>query len=273
MFFTKRQSAFTMIELVIVIVLLGLLSISFSKILSSSVSNYIDAKDRNHHSQLAKWAIEVISRSVREALPQSIRSNNVGVQHCVEFMEILNATSYFNFPETGIIGSFNIVTFDLVFQAGQSVAIMPIDAPSVYAGNGINGVVSPVTSIAASGLNQSLITLTVATDFTQRSPQNRVYILTTPTSYCLNDSNGQLTRFTNYGIQTNQSFPPAGGTSELISEDFWANGTVFDYQTGTLQRSGLLQIDFLIQDRVRYSSGGSEEAFQVFHEVHIRNVP
>ena len=265
----KYQKAFTMIELVIVIVLLGILSVSFANILSQSVFSYMDAKGRNEHSQTAKWVTEIISRSVREALPQSIRTGTSGSLDCLEYVEIVNAGSYFNLPATGPVSSFNIVSYDLVFQAGQSVAIMPINPASIYVGN---NVVSPITSIAASGPQQSLITLTSPTNFAQRSPQNRMYILSTPITFCLNNNTGLISRYFDYGFVAALAFPPSSATSEIIGENFWANGNVFNYQSGTLQRSGLLQINFVIQDRVRFASG-TAESFEVFHEVHVRNVP
>jgi len=265
----KKQSAFSLIELVIVIILLGLLSVSFTKILTSSVSSYIDAKDRNEYSQSAKWVTEIISRSVREALPQSVRTGVNGVLHCVEYMQIENASRYFNLPANGQVTSFNTVAFDVSFQVGMVVAIMPINSDSIYA---TNSVISPILSITSSGVEQNLITLTSATNFSQRSPQSRVYLLTSPLTICLNNDTGVVTRYSNYGLSASIQYPPSGGNSEILSENFWANGNVFNFQPSPLQRSGLLQLNFVVQNRDRYSAGTSEE-FEVFHEVHVRNVP
>jgi len=269
MFSANKQTAFSMIELVIIIVLLGVLSISFTKIISSSVSGYLDAKERNEHSQTAKWITEIISRSVREALPQSIRTGVSGDLDCVEYMQIKNATSYFNIPASGVVSSFNTVAFDVTFQTGYFVAIMPINLASIYTGS---GVISAVASINSSGIAQNLITLTNPTTFNQRSPQNRVFLLTSPITICLDNSSGLVTRYSNYGFSSNLLLPPSSGTSEVLADHFWANGPVFNYQTGSLQRSGLLQLNFIIQNRNRYTAGTSE-SFEVFHEVHIRNVP
>jgi MSHA biogenesis protein MshO len=268
-FDSKRQNAFTLIELIIVILLIGILSISFAKILTQSVSSYFDAKNRNHHSQSAKWVIEILSRSLREALPQSVRSNNSGDLYCLEYMPIVNATSYFNLPASGEVTSFNIITYDLVFQNNLSVAIMPSSSATLYAET---GVVAGISSIASSGAGQSLLTLTNPTTFSQGSPQNRAYIITTPLSYCLDNSTGSLSKYIDYSSTLNQQFPPTGGTSQAIAENFWANGSVFDYQAGSLQRSALLQLNFVVQDRNRHPTG-TTESIEVFHEVHIRNVP
>jgi len=267
--FHLQQTAFSLVELVVIIVLLGILSISFTNILSGSVSSYIDAKDRNENSQSAKWVTEVISRSIREALPQSVRSGISGNIDCIEYMEVENATSYLDIPANGLVNSFNTVAFDISFQTGLLAAIMPINPASIYNGN---GVISFVASISSSAAQQNLVTLSAATNFSQRSPQNRVYFLTTPITLCLNNNTGILSRYSNYGIASNLQYPPSGATNETLAKNFWANGRVFNYQPGSLQRSGLVQLSFIIQNRDRYAAGTSEE-FEVFHEVHIRNVP
>ncbi len=67
-------------------------------------------------------------------------------------------------------------------------------------------------------------------------------------------------------------FVTGGVVSSLMGEDFSANGVVFNYQADTLSRAGLLQINFRVQNRNR-SLTGNEESFEIFHEVHVRNVP
>lgn len=261
-------SGFTLIELIIAIMLMGILAVSLGSITTNSVYNYIDAKDRNKLSQSAKWITERVSREIREALPQSVRTNSSGGIHCVEFMNIVNASTALDIAASGSISSFNAIAFDLSFSSGLLVAIMPIDANSIYS---ITGVLASVASIATTG-NQSLITLSSPTQFSRRSPQNRFYLLASPVSFCLNDNTGHLNRYSGYSLNSSQQFPPSGGNDSLMGENFSANGTVFNYQLGTLSRAGLLQMNFQLQNRDRNLSGNSE-SFEVFHEVHIRNVP
>ena len=263
-----QSKGFTLLELIIVILLISILLVSVSNITSFSVYGYIDAKDRMRLSQSSKWVVERISREVREGLPQSIRAGDSANIHCVEFMNIVNASTYLNLPASGAVSSFTAVGFDLTFAAGMLVAIMPINPTTTYAGSGTLG---SVASITPSG-TQSTITLTGPTSFTRRSPQNRFYLLDSPVSFCLNDNNGQINRYTSYTITASQAFPPTGGTTELMGENFTINGDVFNYQPGTLSRSGILQINLVSQNRNRNLSGNSE-SFEVFHEVHVRNVP
>jgi len=264
-----NQQGFSLIELIIVIIILGIMAISLGSLTSNSVYSYIDAKDRNQLSQSAKWVTERISREIREALPQSVRTGSTGNFHCVEFLPIENASSYLNLPANGSVTSFDVVGFNLSSSAASLMAIMPINASSLYSGGGTLGNVASIV-VSASDPNQAVITLTAPTNFARRSPQNRFFLLNSPVSFCLDDSNGQMIRYSNYGITANQQRPPSGG--EQIGSNFSASSTVFNYQSGTLSRSGLLQINLRSQNRGR-SLSGSDESFDVFHEVHIRNVP
>ena len=259
---------FSLIELIIVIIILGIMGISFAKITSNSVYGYIDAKDRNQLSQSAQWVNERISREIREALPQSIRTSSNAGTHCLEFMPINNASSYLSLP-TGNISTINAVGFNLTTSAANFAAIMPIDPASIYAAPGVLGNVASITT-STTDPNQAVVTLTAPTNFIRRSPQNRFYLLSNPVSFCLNDSNGQIMRYAEYGISAIQQTPPSGGSQ--IGENFSSSGIVFNYQPGSLSRSGLLQINLRLQNRNRAFSG-NQESFEIFHEVHVRNVP
>ncbi|WP_196139765.1 prepilin-type N-terminal cleavage/methylation domain-containing protein [Aliikangiella sp. G2MR2-5] len=262
-----KHKGFTLFELIIVIVLIGILAISLGKISSVSVYSYIDAKDRNRMSHEARWIIERIAREARNAMAQSIRTgNNLGVD-CVEFMPISNASISTNLPASGSISDFNAVAYNLSFQANTYVAIMPLTASSVYA---INGVLAPIASVATTG-NESTITLSSPSNFTHRSPENRFLIVSRPVSFCLDTSSGQLSRYEGYNINQVQQIPPSI-SGELIADNLSSGTGMFSYQPGVLSRSGILQINFRLQNSTRNLSGNSE-AFEYFHEVHIRNVP
>ncbi|MDQ7049359.1 MAG: prepilin-type N-terminal cleavage/methylation domain-containing protein [Enterobacterales bacterium] len=109
-----RVAAFSLLELIIVLVLVSILAISLSGLTRDSVSSYIDAKDRSRLSQSSKWIIEKISREVREALPQSVRVGSTSGYYCLEFMAIVSASSYLNLAETGSISQFNAVNYNLL---------------------------------------------------------------------------------------------------------------------------------------------------------------
>jgi MSHA biogenesis protein MshO len=262
-------SGFTLMELVIVIVVLAIMGISLSRLTTNTVFGYIDAKDRIRNSQSSQWIIERISRELREALPQSVRVGVSGNYHCVEFMSIESASSYLNLPASGVINQFSAVGYDLVGTNPPYVAIMPINTANLYLTSGVLARISSII-VDPSDANQALINLASGTTFTSRSPQKRFYLLRSPTSFCLDDGTGQLFRYADYGVVANQLVPPLAGI--LVAENFSSNGIVFDFRPGSLNRSGLLQISLRKQNRNR-SLSGNAESFEIFFEVHIRNVP
>jgi len=262
-----KMSAFSLLELIIVLVLVSILAISLSGLTRDSVSSYIDAKDRSRLGQSSKWIIEKISREVREALPQSVRVATASGYYCLEFMAIVNASSYLNLPETGSITSFNAVNYNLLSTNATFVAIMPTTTSSIYSGGSL-AALSSITQDADP--NQVIVNLNAATNFSNRSPQRRFYLLTSPISYCLNDVTGKMNRYSNYSLSANQPLPPTGGS--LVGENLSASPWVFNYLAGTLSRSGLLQINLHSQNRKRGFTG-NQESIVLFQEVHVRNVP
>ncbi len=270
----SQTAGFSLMELVIVIVILGIMAISLSSLTKNTIFGYIDAKDRNRFSQSSKWIVERISREIREALPQSVRIKNdiAAVTFCVEFMAIDNASSYLDLPSTGNILNFKAVGYNLASSTAARIAIMPINPDEVYNAIGTLGDIDTITTLAAppADVGKVQITLQAPTIFSRRSPTSRFYLLNDPVSFCLNNNTGQLTRHSNYGLNAIQQTPPNAGS--LMGENLSVNGYVFNYQSDTLSRAGLLQMNFRSQNRSRNLSG-NEESFELFHEVHIRNVP
>ena len=149
---------------------------------------------------------------------------------------------------------------------------MPLQASEIYAGSG-SGTLADVASVVANGLpSQVTVTLATPSNFARRSPLGRFYLLDSPVSFCLDAASGQLSRYSNYPITLAQAAPPIGGDVVLMAENYSANGPVFNYQAGALSRANLLQMNFHLQNRSR-NLGGNSESFNIFHEVHIRNVP
>lgn len=79
----KHQRAFTLVELVVVIVLTGILGVSMLIFFKPTVDAYFDARRRAELTDMADTALQRISRDVRSAVPNSVRT--VGTA-CFEFL-------------------------------------------------------------------------------------------------------------------------------------------------------------------------------------------
>lgn len=79
----KHQRAFTLVELVVVIVLTGIIGVSMTVFFKPTIDAYFDARRRAELTDIADTALQRISRDVRSAVPNSIRT--VGTA-CFEFL-------------------------------------------------------------------------------------------------------------------------------------------------------------------------------------------
>lgn len=292
----RRSSAsgFSLIELVAVIVLLGIVAVGSSAFISSSVSIYSDTARRSELSQQGRYAVERISRELRDALPNSVRAGSTGspaTDYCLEFMPVLAASSYFN----GIAGV-SLSALDIVDQGGFPVGnvaaqnlyavIFNADNNSPSDADGLSNSIydaapTVMTKVDAITDNGDTLNLSFAANhtFIEDSPQRRIYLidLTAVTSFCARDN--YLGRYSNYGMSVNQTFPPAGAGIAQVARAIRLNETnlvtstsipitVFEFSPGILNRSALVYLDLRFRD-----DNNVTEWSRFTQEVFLRNVP
>src|SRR3990167_327162 len=91
-----NQSGFTLIEMVITIVLIGILGVGMSRFIGQSVQGVKDTAERQQLSAIGWITSEKISREIRDALPNSFRLNSGG--SCIEFIPTVAGTDYLTVP-------------------------------------------------------------------------------------------------------------------------------------------------------------------------------
>ena len=96
----RKSNGFSLIELIVVIVILGILATGISTFISFGTQVYTDATDREKIISSARFAIERLNREIRTAVPNSIRINDNGstgiitAKQCIEFTPIVLSTIY-----------------------------------------------------------------------------------------------------------------------------------------------------------------------------------
>jgi MSHA biogenesis protein MshO len=130
---SASQRGFTLVELVAVIVLLGVIGAATTQFIISGVGIYQDASRRDGLSQMGRFAVERVSREVRNALPGSIRVNISAGTQCLEFMPIKGASSYLGkVSETPAISNVSVVDFSYSYTNGNRIAIYTLDQGDLY---------------------------------------------------------------------------------------------------------------------------------------------
>ncbi|HKK06569.1 MAG TPA: prepilin-type N-terminal cleavage/methylation domain-containing protein [Gammaproteobacteria bacterium] len=289
-----RSRGVTLLELVVVIVLLGIIAAGSLAFLTRSTQSYVSTAARADLASTGRLALERITRELRNALPNSVRTN----ASCIEFMPVIASGNYQDrrvtystgttsapLPVAGAGGaavSFDALAFLLAPQPGQNyyVAVYPL-GPG--AGNGDPysgsdpGALFPYAGQSTAGLPSNVVRLTMdaAHRFSRGAPMRRLFVVGEPVSFCVSGTN--LYRYTGYGVLSSQPTTASGalaGKQALLAQhiqltDNGAPVTPFEYSPGTLYRTAVVRLDLRFMRQVQ----GGEEWARLSQEVQIRNVP
>jgi len=289
----KSQSAFSLVELIIVIVIIGILATGIATFLTRPVQGFIDLSRRATLVYSAESALRRMQRDIRRALPNSIRVTGGGT--ALEIINTVEGARYRSAPPPGnparrlqftvadtdfdVLGNLNSVGATglrvAVYNIGNTtLAGVPIAGENAYAGPNISGenVVTPAgTTVTITDApvtpNEDHININGGFNFRfGLSDSHRVYLVDSGISYICNG--GQLTRYSNYNFSNvTQPVPPAGaGLVTALMTDNIGN-CVFTYTTGTSERSALVTLDLTVTDAT------TGESVRLLHQVHVDNMP
>ena len=285
---TALQSGFSLLELIVVIVLIGILASGAGLLILQPIEAYDDQVRRQQLVDQGEMALRQIARDVRRALPNSVRITPVGAGFAVEMVNTIDGARYrdevggefitpndtLEFATTdtdfNLLGTFNTPG---VLAAGQRLVIYNTSAAGIYSDAALNnnpGIVTTAgttltlsTVIPATEDAEHHVNLNPAFQFAQQSPGQRVFVIDGPTSYICNPATNQIVRYSNYAFSAAQPTPPVGGSSGVVISQLSACNMT--YTPGTSQRGGILTVEITITD--------SGESINLLHQVHVVNVP
>jgi len=282
---STKIKGFTLLELIIVIIILGVMAVGISGFISLTTQTYLNVSERDELLANARFVVERLNREIRNAVPNSVRVANGLGWHCLEFIPIVGSTTYINIPDTSEQASNNLLVIPFLdkngngYQCGHGstcrdlVTVYPLNSTDIYKNVYTTpqevGKVFWLNNTSVIDANTWQLTLNSASGvkFEEHSPIERLYVLGSPVSYCAHDARG-LWRFDNYIVTENQKTSPRVADRSLMAEylaDFDASNPHFNIEGATLKRNAVATI------RLDFVRDGENIVFQ--NEVHINNIP
>lgn len=263
-YFAQRANhcrGFTLVELIFVLVILGLVGSIGSSFLVATMDMYQRTSNRVTLMQKGRVVIEQLSRTLRGAVPNSVRISSTG--KCVEFIPVVAGGYYINSladSENGGTASSSVTIAPLSYSGSSATQFLvaPLSSSDIYTA-AVTSSRAGVSSIAANS-----ITLSSAKLFTRNSSVHRYYLAENPKRFCL--VSGSLYRYSAYGFLTstlNDTNP--GGSADLMLNSLDQSGSNFSLSAGSEQRNTSVGIQLTL-------SAGTETVV-LRHQVLVRNVP
>jgi MSHA biogenesis protein MshO len=263
-----RSSGFTLVELIVVMVVVGILSGIVAMFIRHPLEGYMAAARRAALVDAADTALLRVARDVRLALPNSLRVSQSGGVTYLEFLPLQDGGRY-RAEQTGA-GAGDILDF-----ASATDASFDVLGPPVAAGAGqylvIYNLGLDASTNAWLGGNRRQVTSTGSVTnlaFTATgapmplaSPGNRFYLAGAPVTYACDPASHELRRVSGYALQAAQPTSFSGAASRLLASH--VSSCAFVYDPGASQRLGQLTL------RIQLSQEG--ETVTLYREVTVNN--
>ena len=268
----RPQRGFTLIEMVMVIVIMGVIGGMVSVFMKSPIDAYFASARRAALTDVADTAVRRVARDIRKALPNSILNPN---SQCLEFIPTKTGGRYraevdaggsgdpLDFTATAPAdGSFDMLGAnsalpDQTIAAGDLVAVYNLGIAGANAYDGDNTAV--VTGVGLGSLaNETKISM-VPKQFPLPSASSRFHVIPgNENVVALVCAAGTLRR-------TVRAFADASCPSSGAVLATNVGSCNFVYNGSDLQRNALIQLSFTLTD--------SDETVSLYQEVHVSNTP
>ncbi|RUO45395.1 PilW family protein [Idiomarina aquatica] len=264
---------FTLVELVIAIILLAIVGTFSFRFIGLGADVFRDASARSQLVSQSRFALERLSRELRNALPLSVRVYDG--QHCIEYTPILTSGEYIDAPTSANPG--NTVTAMAPLQRktqpvpARYLVIYNTKLNAIYGTSGQRYRIDARQRDAGSHTIDFTLSDSESDpiEFNLIGPSRRYYEVSPPVSWCYLPDNGQIRRYQSTDFNVAPPAPSVVANGELMAEQLRNDNSepVFEVDNITLSQNNLVLIDFV------FERDDAPEPLRLLYEVHVPNVP
>ena len=298
MILTSKQCGFSLLELILVVVLLGVLASGAGLLITKPIEAYNDQLRRQQLVDQGEMALRQIARDLRRALPNSVRVVPVGGGWALEMVNTVDGARYRDEVGGDYTDPVDWLDFSTADNSFNLLGLLPtgalasdhrlviyntapsniyVDITDTVTPN--EGIVTPATTTLALSLktpaisdNEHSISLSTPFLFTQQSPGQRLFVIDGAISYVCNPATNSLIRYDSYAYQnpqltTDVALSALTGVRSGVVVN-WLSACTIEYAEGTTQRGGMVSMTIALND-----PAVPGERISLYHQVHVVNVP
>lgn len=277
---------FSLVELIVVIVVLGILGTSLALLVRGPVQAYFDGARRAQLLDVADTASRRIQRELEGAVPNTVRATSSGTVQYLEFTPISDAGRYRAATSAGneptgtnaldvtspTASSFQVLDAPVTVPASARLVIFNLGAGStgydLYAGANLRSVTTAAGAATAIGFTSTGVALGAD------SPDRRFYLVTTPVSYVCTPNaagTGTLYRYSGYPLQATQpsstsSSPLSSASASLVLDN--VSACSFAVANAILANTNAVSLTLQLAN-----SNAASEVVSLYSQVYLGSAP
>lgn len=258
--FSIKAKGFTLVELVIVIVILGVIASFGTGFVIKTMRSFTSVSSKNALLSESRLSSEYMVRRLRSALPYSVRILNDGA--CLEFMPIVSSGLYLNTLPSAVNGAIAIGSITPIAVSPFTVSGGESDYLAIAANSDeeLYGLF-PTSLAAIQSLSSTSITLVDDKQWLRNSINQRFYVVESPSAFCLVGNELRLYR----QVSIADSVINTSGEYDVLSHSVSAFSQAFSISSAIEDRNIRITISLLF--------ARDNNRLETVKQVVVRNVP